>query len=297
MFRDTANPLQRMVDSGTQFVDEADANTDDTITCSTPGRPCCGPRQTTRRTSGRFAKDLADLTGTLETSDKDIRTLLQGGPGAVREVDALLKGLEPTLPVFLSNLVTVNQVLTTNIPALRADAGPLPARDRGRLHRDARRRLRPHQPAVQQQRASVHQGLQADPQWRPATDERDGPVYPAQCKAGRTAGVRGYRDVAHFGSAASSGQSYRVAPYDARTGAVDSGDGTGRSGDGKQGGLHTVFGDDSWRWMLTGPVGGSSDAISDHGGRTIEHLVASRQHRAHGLAARAGRRRRVLLRG
>ena len=65
-----------------------------------------------------FAKDLADLTGTLRTSDKDLRTILQGGPPAVREVDALLKGLEPTLPVFLSNLVTTNQVLATNIPAL-----------------------------------------------------------------------------------------------------------------------------------------------------------------------------------
>ena len=65
-----------------------------------------------------FARDLADLTGTLRTSDKDIRTILQGGPPAVREVNSLLQGLEPTLPVFLSNLVTVNQVLTANLPAL-----------------------------------------------------------------------------------------------------------------------------------------------------------------------------------
>ena len=32
MFRGTANPLQRMVDTGTQFVDEAAANNDETIT-------------------------------------------------------------------------------------------------------------------------------------------------------------------------------------------------------------------------------------------------------------------------
>ncbi len=38
MFRGTANPLQRMVDSGTQFVDEAAANTDSTITLLDTGR-------------------------------------------------------------------------------------------------------------------------------------------------------------------------------------------------------------------------------------------------------------------
>ncbi len=38
MFRGTANPLQRMVDSGTQFVDEAAANTDSTITLLDTGQ-------------------------------------------------------------------------------------------------------------------------------------------------------------------------------------------------------------------------------------------------------------------
>ena len=86
--------------------------------CSTPAAPCCRRRPTTRQDIRTFARDLADLTGTLRTSDKNIRTILQGGPPAVREVNSLLKGLEPTLPVFLSNLVTTNQVLTANIPAL-----------------------------------------------------------------------------------------------------------------------------------------------------------------------------------
>ena len=118
MFRGTANPLQRMVDSGTQFVDAAAANTDATIALLQTGQTVLQTQADHERDIRSFAHDLADLTGTLRTSDKDLRTILQGGRPAVREVNSLLKGLEPTLPVFLSNLVTVNQVLTTNLPAL-----------------------------------------------------------------------------------------------------------------------------------------------------------------------------------
>ena len=118
MFRGTANPLQRMVDSGTQFVDEAAANSDSTITLLDTGRTVLQTQADHEQDIQTFARGLADLTGTLRTSDKDLRTILEGGPPAVREVNSLLRGLEPTLPVFLSNLVTTNQVLTTNIPAL-----------------------------------------------------------------------------------------------------------------------------------------------------------------------------------
>ena len=121
MFRGTANPLQRMVDSGTQFVDEAAANTDSTIALLQTGQTVLQTQADHEQDIRTFANDLADLTGTVRTSDKDIRTILQGGAPAVREVNSLLKGLEPTLPVFLSNLVTVNQVLVTNLPALEQE--------------------------------------------------------------------------------------------------------------------------------------------------------------------------------
>jgi phospholipid/cholesterol/gamma-HCH transport system substrate-binding protein len=41
--------------------------------------------------------------------------VLQGTPGAVREVDALLQQLEPTLPVLLANAITLNQVVVTHL--------------------------------------------------------------------------------------------------------------------------------------------------------------------------------------
>ncbi len=65
--------------------------------------------------------------------------------------------------------------------------------------------------------------------------------------------MRGYNQAPKSGAASSPGRAYRVGSYDARTGQVDTGDGQSLVV-GNGGGLRTVFGDDGWKWMLTGPV-------------------------------------------
>lgn len=253
MFRDTANPLQRMVDSGTTFVDAADANKDETIALLTTGRTVLQTQKDHEKDIPAFARDLADLTGSLKASDKDLRTILQGGPPAVREVDSLLKGLEPTLPVFLSNLVTVNQVLTTNIPGLEqtlvtfprviaSGFSGTPGDGYGHINLQLNNSVMP-----------CTKGYLPSGRWRPATDVSDKAFFPAQCLEGAPKNQRGTKYAPSFGSASSSGRSYRVSPYDAKTGEVDAGNGQTLVMGG-QGGLRTVFGDDAWKWMLTGPV-------------------------------------------
>jgi phospholipid/cholesterol/gamma-HCH transport system substrate-binding protein len=251
MFRGTANPLQRMVDSGSHFVDEAAANQDDTIALLNTGQTVLKTQARHEKDIQAFARDLADLTGTLRTSDKDIRTVLQGGPPAVREVNSLLKGLEPTLPVFLSNLVTTNQVLTANLPALEqmlvvfphviaAGFTGTPGDGYGHINLQFNNNVAP-----------CTKGYAPTSKWRPATDTTDQPYYRARCDEGAPKNLRGTKYAP--GSDSTGGQGYRVSPYDARTGTVDAGNGRTVTV-GQQGGLHTVFGDDSWRWMLTGPV-------------------------------------------
>ena len=175
-----------------------------------------------------FARGLADLTGTLRTSDKDIRTILQGGPPAVREVNSLLKGLEPTLPVFLSNLVTTNQVLTANIPALEqmlvvfphviaAGFTGTPGDGYGHINLQFNNNVPP-----------CTKGYKPPSQWRPATDTSDAPIYPAKCKSGPPLNMRGFNHAPKSGAASSPGRAYRVGSYDARTGQVDTGDGRER---------------------------------------------------------------------
>jgi phospholipid/cholesterol/gamma-HCH transport system substrate-binding protein len=188
----------------------------------------------------------------LKTSDKDLRTLLQGGPPAVREVNSLLKGLEPTLPVFLSNLVTTNQVLTANLPALEqmlvvfphviaAGFTGTPGDGYGHINLQFNNSV-----------PACTKGYKPPSQWRPATDMSDGPIYPAQCKSGAPLEMRGFREAPQSGASGATGRSYRVAPYDARTGVVDTGSGQPLVVD-NGGGLQGVFGDDGWKWMLMGP--------------------------------------------
>lgn len=252
MFRDTADPLRRMVDSGTVFVDEAAANKDDTIALLDSGRTVLRTQARHEKDITTFARGLADLTGSLKASDKDLRTILQGGPPAVREVNSLLTGLEPTLPVFLSNLVTVNQVLTNNIPGLEQTLVTFPrviasgftgTPGDGYGHINLQ---------LDNSVAPCTKGYLPSGRWRPATDLSDKPFYPAKCLEGAPKNMRGTK-YAPATDTAGSGSSYRVSPYDARTGEVDSGNGTTLTL-GNRGGLRTVFGDDSWQWMLTGPV-------------------------------------------
>ena len=266
MFRGTAIPLQRMVDSGTRFVDEADANKQSTLALMDTGRTVLQTQADHEQDIVTFSRDLADLTGTLRGSDRNLRRLIQGGPATMREVDSLLKGLEPTLPVFLSNLVTVNQVLTTNLPALEQTLVTFPrviasgftgtpGDGYGHINLQLDNSVMP-----------CTKGYLPNSRWRPATDLSDKPFFNARCLEGPPKNMRGTKYAPSFGSASSNGRTYRVSPYDASTGLVDAGNGTtlvmgGSSGiNGEirdQGGLQTVFGDDAWKWMLIGPVAAS----------------------------------------
>lgn len=251
MFRGTAKSLQRMVDSGSQFVDAANASTADTIKLFDTGKVVLQTQARHEQDIQGIAKNLADLTGTLKTSDPQIRTLLQGGPGAVQQVDALLKGLEPTLPVFLSNLITTNQVFTANLPGLEQmlvtfprviSSGFTGTPGDGYGHINLQLAQKPD---------ACTDGFKPSGQWRPGSDLTDAPVYPATCRS-TDRNFRGTKHAPATGSAGSSGRSYRVSPYDAQTGAVDAGNGsTVTMG---QGGRQTVFGDNSWQWMLMGPT-------------------------------------------
>jgi phospholipid/cholesterol/gamma-HCH transport system substrate-binding protein len=261
MFQGTARPLQHMVDSGSRLVSAARENQQATLDLFDTGRTVLRTQAAHEGDIRAFAKDLADITQTLRTSDQDVRTLLQGGPGAVREVDRLLTGLEPALPVFLGNLITVNQVLTANLPGLEQTLVVFPrviasgfTGTPGDGYGHINLQLNNSVPACMQ-------GYRPRP-WRPATDLTDEPFYPARCTDPRAQpgyrgsdpiNQRGVNFAPSYGTANANGRSYGVSGYDPGTGATRTGDGRpvviGRSG-----GWANVFGDSSWQWMLVGPV-------------------------------------------
>ena len=251
MFRGTGLPLRHMVDSGTEIVDQARAHQAATVRLIDSSRTVLGTQEAHASDIRSFAHDLADLSGTLRTSDADIRTILQGGPPAANEVNSLLKGVQPTLPVFIGNLVTVNQVLTARLPAVEqtlvtfprvisSGFSGTPGDGYGHINLQYNNNVPP-----------CTKGYLPPSRWRRGTDTTDRPIFPARCLSGPPYVQRGVRYAPTFGS---SGNANRVAPYDASTGLT-----TGADGEqvrlGSQGGLDSVFGSNAWQWMLIGPVG------------------------------------------
>jgi phospholipid/cholesterol/gamma-HCH transport system substrate-binding protein len=239
MFDGTADPLRRMVDSGTALVAAAKANQEETVQLLTSGRTVLATQQANAGNLRSAVTTLADLTGTLKDSDKDLRTIIQGGTPAVQEINSLLQGLAPTLPVFIGNLVTVNQVATARLNALEQTLVTFPAvissgftGTPGDGYGHINLQLNYDVPACTA-------GYLPPAKWRPATDLADTPTYPAKCLSGSPYNLRGSKYAPQPSSV--TGSAYRVSPYDARTGRVNENLTMGR---------HTVFGDNSWLYLL-----------------------------------------------
>jgi phospholipid/cholesterol/gamma-HCH transport system substrate-binding protein len=85
------------------------------------------------------------------------------------------------------------------------------------------------------------EGYKPKSEWRPGTDLADTPTYPAKCLSGAPYNMRGSK-YAPLPSSVTGNRS-RVGTYDAGQ-ALASPDLTS--------GRHTVFGDDTWKWILLG---------------------------------------------
>lgn len=61
----------------------------------------------------RWARGLANVTGTVAKDAPQVHSLLRNGPGAFDESARLLNEIKPTLPVMLANLTTLGQIAVT----------------------------------------------------------------------------------------------------------------------------------------------------------------------------------------
>lgn len=253
MFADTGEPLQQLLDNGGRFVDEASANSDDTIALLDNGLTVLGTQQDNAENIASFSHSLKQLTKALANSDQDLRQVLQGTPGTARELNALLTDLEPTLPVLLGNAVSINQVVVGHLAGIEQllvsyprviSAGPSGSTADGYGHVN-----------LQYDTAETcTEGYLDSDEWRQFNDLTDGPIYPAQCLAGPPANMRGskYSPGTELNSNPARAS---VGSYDPLTGvlsgAVDENGDPVRYVD--PGNL-SVLGGDSWKWLLVGPV-------------------------------------------
>ncbi|WP_109506196.1 MCE family protein [Nocardioides speluncae] len=253
MFRDTGRPLEQLLDGGTEFIDEASANQDETIALLDQALVVLQTQQDESENIRSLARDLKLITASLRASDKNLRTVLSDTPALSGELTALLKDLEPSLPVLLANAVTVDQVLLAHLPGIeqllvtfpRLVSNDLATPPSGwgitSLQLDSGQ-------------APCREGYLPPSEWRQGDDVADRPHYPARCLSGPPFNMRGSKYAPAPNGAYSSGRTYGRS-YDPTSGIIDGLTDTNgesvRLGD--QGNL-SILGGDSWKWLLVGPV-------------------------------------------
>lgn len=255
MFNDTGRELQALLDSGSEFVDEAAAHTDETISLLRNGLTVLRTQRGQAENIRSFAGDLSTLTRTLRGKDGELRQVLAGTPGTAREVERLLTDLEPSLPILLSDLTSVGQVITSHLDGIEQLLVTYPALIAGG-------------PTGSTRDGWGHVGLQFDysvppctegylppTRWRRFNDLTDGEIFPAECKSGPPQQMRGPKMVPGARKGNASPPRVYSDVYDPVTGRVPSvSDRYGNPVEVKQPGQLSVLGGDAWKWMLVGPV-------------------------------------------
>ncbi|MFC9789375.1 MCE family protein [Rhodococcus sp. NPDC127528] len=109
-FNGAGPDLQRLIDSARLFIQEANKNVDATKTLIDQAGPLLDTQVVSSDAIRSWTRDLVTFSNQLRASDPQIRNLLEKGPDAAQEANELFQGLQPTLPLLLTNLVSVGEV-------------------------------------------------------------------------------------------------------------------------------------------------------------------------------------------
>jgi phospholipid/cholesterol/gamma-HCH transport system substrate-binding protein len=114
-FADGGRDLQRLLDSGDALTKAATEALPQTIKLIDDGKIVLDTQKATSGNIKDFSKNFADLSETLQSSDADLRLVLDRGVVASKELDALIKDNQGSLATLLTNFVTIGQVTTAHV--------------------------------------------------------------------------------------------------------------------------------------------------------------------------------------
>ena len=279
-FSGTGPDLQRLLDSGDALTRAATDNLEPTISLIEDGRTVLDTQRDSGSAIKGFATDLAALSTTLRNSDGDLRTILDNGVVASRELDTLIRTNRPAISALLANLLVSGQVTVARLEGVEQilvtypdnvaggytvvpgdgtshfglvlNASDPPACTQG--YGGTRKRTpadTSDAPANTDARCTLPRGSAASvrgAQNAPAPSGRSGDVAPGALASGR-AGTDGTYGDETDGTVSSS----YLAGYDPTSGLA-----YGAGGSPLQlrqpGGQAQALGKDSWTWLLLGPM-------------------------------------------
>jgi phospholipid/cholesterol/gamma-HCH transport system substrate-binding protein len=256
-FQGTGPDLSRLIDAGNDLVESADGNLEETVALIEDGRTVLDTQRASGGAIRSFAADLADLSDTVVDADADLRTVLDSGDVTARQLQALIDENSGDVPLLLANLVSTGQIVRARLRGIQQVLILYPYVVRGGYTVIDRDERTGHYTAhfglqLMLTPGSCRKGYEGTEKRPP---ERVSPT-PANTKAKCTDPGTNMRGAQHApgpsGDDRSAGET-TAAAYDPASGMVRLSDGESAR-IGSLGGEQRAFGEDSWKWLLIGPL-------------------------------------------
>jgi phospholipid/cholesterol/gamma-HCH transport system substrate-binding protein len=118
-FGGTGQDLQRIIDTGTAFIHEANRSFDVTTALIRDSNTVLRGQIASSDAIRSFARDLRLFSGTLAGHDRDLRRVIDNGSVTATELRRFLDDNKVHLASLINNLVTTGDVVVKHLPGLR----------------------------------------------------------------------------------------------------------------------------------------------------------------------------------
>lgn len=117
-FAGTGRDLQRIIDTGSSFIDEANANFDLTTSLIEHGNTVLRGQRDSASAIRTFARDLSLFSDSLAGSDAALRKIIEDGSATANQLRTFLEDNRVDLAELLNNLVTTGDVVVEHLPGI-----------------------------------------------------------------------------------------------------------------------------------------------------------------------------------
>ncbi|HEX6148844.1 MlaD family protein [Nocardioides sp.] len=117
-FAGTGEDLQRIIDTGNAFIEDANANFDVTTALIRDSNVVLRGQAAKASAIRSFAENLSLFSGTLAGSDQNLRRIIENGSATATDLRRFLEDNEVDLAELLNNLVTTGEVVVRHLDGI-----------------------------------------------------------------------------------------------------------------------------------------------------------------------------------
>ena len=117
-FAGTGEDLQKILDTGNAFINEADRNFDVTQRLINDSNIVLNGQLASESSFRTFADQLSLFSGTLVDADPDLRKVIDDGSFAANQLRGFIEDNRVELGALINNLITTGEVIVKNLPGL-----------------------------------------------------------------------------------------------------------------------------------------------------------------------------------